>query len=613
MNANGDSMRKIQRIFFLLFFPIFLQASLFGSDLSAKAQRAKDTLEGIDEIVQKALEDYRVPGVAIGLLVDGQIVYAKGFGFRDAEEKLPVTTDTLFAVGSCTKAFTSFLMGTLIDQGLVSWDDRVMDILPEFRLWDQYATQNLTIRDLLTHRSGMPRHDFMWYNSEMTKEEVVRRIRYLEPSTDIRQRYQYNNLMYFTAGYAMERVTGKTWEDLVTQRILHPLEMYRTNFSVDDMQQTSDYACPYLERNDRLRKIPFRNISLIGPAGSMNSCVSDLMHWVQMQLDGGYYNQEALISPATLQEMHAPQVIVPGAPESKETLLYAYGIGWSVLSYRGHYYVSHDGGIDGFTSVVGLLPNERVGIVVLANKNLTTLPRYISFEIMDRVLELPHIDWLAEGVEGLRKARDTLQESRQREDLMRKKNTHPSHDLVDYAGEYEHPGYGKIQVDVVDDRLHVTYNGITRILDHWHYDVFVLSEETQDQLVSLEGTKFTFHSNINGDIDALAIPFEPTTSEIVFKRKAGDALSAMTYLRKFAGVYEIYGYTVEIAIRDSALFAVIPSQPIYELVPTGENEFSVKSMTGYSVRFVLDNEGQVEEVLLVQPYGAFSARPKKVS
>lgn len=605
-------MRKHYRFFVFLFFPIFLQAFLFDADLSPKAQRAKNALEGFDEVVQKALEDYRVPGVAVGLLVDGEVVYAKGFGFRDMESQLPVNTDTLFAVGSCTKAFTAFLMGTLVDQGIVRWDERVIDLLPEFRLWDQYATQNLTVRDLLTHRSGMPRHDFMWYNSAMTREEVIKRIRYLEPSTDIRERYQYNNLMYFTAGYAMEQVTGKSWEELVTQRILHPLDMHRTNFSVDEVQRDRNFAYPHLERNDHLRKIPFRNISLIGPAGSMNSCVSDLLHWVQLQLDGGIYDRQSLISPATLQEMHAPQVIVPGAPESKETLLYAYGIGWSVLSYRGHYYVSHDGGIDGFTSVVGFLPNERVGLVVLANKNLTTLPRCLSFELLDRVLEMPHIDWLAQGAEGIRKARETQRESQQKEDLLRKKNTRPSHDLEEYIGEYEHPGYGKVQVDLVDERLHITFNGITRILDHWHYDVFVLSEETQDQLVSLEGTKFTFHNNINGDIDELAIPFEPNTGEIVFKRKAGGSLSSTDYLRRFAGVYEIYGYTVEIAIRDSALCAVIPSQPIYELVPISENEFSVKSMTGYSVRFVLDGQGQVEEVLLVQPYGAFSARPKKV-
>lgn len=598
---------------FVFLLPIFLQAGLFDwfETLTPKAQRAKMLLEDFDLVVEKALEDFQVPGLAIGVVVDGHVVYAKGFGYRDIESKTPVNADTLFAIGSCTKAFTTFVAGNLVDEGKIGWDEPVIDILPEFRLWDQYATTNVTLRDLFTHRTGMPRHEFVWYNSKMSKEEMLRRIRFLQPSLNIRQRYQYGNLMYFIGGLAMERAAGKPWEQLVKERILTPLEMDSTNFSVDETQKTGNFAYPYIEKQEQLKKMPFRNLSLISAAGAMNSSVADMTHWLKMLLAGGVYKSQALISPATLQELLAPQVIVPGAPESKESLLYAYGIGWGVISYVGHYYVSHDGVSDGFTSVTGILPGENIGIVVLSNKNMTPLPRYVSVQIMDRLLGLPYHDWFQEGVESIRKNRQTLKETRIEDDLSRKKGTMPSHPLQEYVGYYEHPGYGKIEIVLNNGQLQAIYNDLVFILDHWHYDVFRVSEEKQDMVVSVEGTKFTFCNNADGDIGELIVPFEPLADDIVFKKKSEEKLSTLAYLRQFTGIYEIYGYTVEIVIRNHALVAIIPGQPNHELVPRCENEFTVRAVTGSTVRFIMDENNQVQEVLLIQPYGAFSAKPRK--
>jgi CubicO group peptidase (beta-lactamase class C family) len=601
--------------FFLLLFCAAIQvhASIFDwfSTTSEKAKRAQMVMEGFDEIAKRAMEDYEVPGLAIGIVVDGHLVYAKGFGYRDVEKKLPVTADTMFPIASCTKAFTAFIAGSLVDEGILSWDQMVIDVLPEFRLFDQYATQNLTMRDLLTHRSGMPRHDFMWYNSTMSRAEVIRRIRYLEPSCDLRERYQYGNLMYLTAGYAMEQLAGKSWEAMVSEKILSPLKMKRTNFSVEEMQKDKDFAYPYREKNGQIKRMPFRDVSLVGPAASINSSVNDISHWIQMQLAGGIYEGTPMISPATLQEMHTPQVIIPGAPESKESLIYAYGIGWGISSYRGQYFLSHDGGIDGFTSVVGILPHKGIGVVVLANRNLTSLPRFLSLQAIDRVLELPQIDWLKEGLDGIKKSKESAQENKKKEDFQRKKGTTPSHPLEQYAGAYEHPGYGIVKIECVEGKLRSTFNGIASALEHWHYDVFEVGEESQDTLISREGTKIAFRNDVRGEIEDLVIPFEPNAGDIVFRKKVEAAHSTLSYLRQFIGLYEIYGYTVEIVIRNHALCAVIPGQPLYELVPTGaDNEFNVKSMTGYTVRFIL-KEGKVDEVLLVQPYGAFTAKPKR--
>jgi CubicO group peptidase (beta-lactamase class C family) len=597
----------------LLILPIWLQAGLFNwfEPLSPKAQRAKDVLDGFDAQIERALSDYQVPGMVVGIVVDGRVVYSKGFGYRDLEKKLPMTDETLCAIGSCTKAFTTFVMGNLVDEGLLGWDQPVIDVLPQFRLWDQYATTNLTIRDLLTHRTGMPRHEFVWYNSKMNKAEMLKRIRYLQPSFDIRERYQYNNLMYFTAGLAMEEVTGKTWEELIQERILKPLDMTSTNFSVKDMQKSGKYAFPYVERSDKQKKMAFRDLSLIGPAGSLNSNVVDMTHWIQMQLARGVYHNQTLISPATLQELHAPQIIVPGAPETKETLLYAYGIGWVVLSYRGHYFISHDGVSDGFTSVIGLLPGENIGLIVIANKNMTSLPRYLSFAAIDRILELPFHDWFKEGVDSIRKNKESLKERIVQEDRSRRKGTCHSHPLEDYPGVYENPGYGALTIELVNGQLQANYNDLLFVLEHWHYDVFNVIEEKQDMIVSIEGKKFSFCNEPNGEIGRLVVPFEPTAEDIIFTRRPTEKLSTLNYLRQFIGVFEIYGYVVEIVVRDHTLVAIIPGQPNYELVPSVENEFTVKTMTGSTVRFVMHPDNRVKEVLLIHPYGTFSATPRR--
>lgn len=605
-------MFKKYRILLLLF-PLILNAGLFDwvDSYSPKAQHAKDVLQGCDALIEQALIDFDVPGIAVGVVVDGEVVYAKGFGYRDVERKLPVTTDTIFAIGSCTKAFTGFLMGQLVDEGVLHWDEPVIDVISEFRLWDQYATTNLTIRDLLTHRSGLPRHEFFWYNSKMSKEEMLKRIRYLQPSYDFRERYQYGNLMYFTAGLALERATGKTWEQLIKEKILDPLNMTHTNVSVDETCQSWNYAHPYITKHEALKKIPYRNLSLIGPAGGINSNIDDMLNWIKMLLNDGVWKDSALISPVTLQEIETPQVIIPGAPETEESKLYAYGIGWGIISYRGHYYVTHDGVSDGFVANAGIIPSENIGLVILSNKNMTSLPRYLSCEIVDRILEIPNRNWLQKEAENIKRNKDAKKNNQQEEDLLRKKGTHPSHPLEDYVGLYEHPGYGRLTVDLMDDKLQVNYNDLIFILDHWHYDVFSISEEMQDTIVSFEGTKFTFNHCAMGNIGEVKVPFEPTADDIIFKRIPEESLSTIAHLRRFLGTYEIYGYTIEIVLRDNALFAIIPGQPNYELVPIGEFEFTVKEMVGSNVRFVLNGENKVEEVLLIHPYGSFSATPRR--
>ncbi len=570
------------------------------------------SLEGFDEIVQTGMKEFQVPGLSIGIVADGRVVYAKAFGEREIEGKLPVTVDTLFPIGSCTKAFGAFAIGGLVEEGLVDWDQPVIDLLHEFRLWDPYATQNLTVRDLLSHRSGLPRHESMWFNSDFTTEEILARLRYLEPTCNIRERYNYNNLMYLVLGEVMERSSGMSWKELVRSRILQPLGMNSTCFSTTEMEMTADYASPYLGKGDGLVKMLMKDMSLVGPAASMASSVRDMCSWVQLQIEDGVWQGKPLIGLATLKEMHSPQVVISGYPESKEARLSAYGLGWCVQTYRGAYNVSHDGGPPGFTSFVSILPQEKVGIVILCNKNLTALPRILGMHAFDKLLRLPEINWLEQGLEGLEKNRDAMQDEKKSEDLNRKRGTMTSHPLEEFEGTYEHPGYGLLDVFFEDGVLQAKFNKIVYKLSHWHYDVFSTDSLSEEMLVPREGLKFSFFSNLSGDIDTVAVPFEANAPDIVFKRKAEARHESLAYLRQFQGTYEIYGYAFDIIVKNHALFSMIPGQPVYELVPGAENEFTIKSQTGYLVRFSQNPAGEVDEVLLIQPYGlVYSAKKKK--
>ncbi|MBI3508593.1 MAG: serine hydrolase [Chlamydiia bacterium] len=604
-------MARLWLIFFLSIYTT-VQAGLFDwfHSLSPKGKRAQAVLTEFEPKVEEALKEYQVPGLAIGVIVDHELVYAKGFGYRDLEKKLPMTTETLFGVGSCTKAFTAFLAGMFVDEGKLSRDTPVFTVLHDLRLWNYDVTYHLTFRDVLTHRSGLPRHDFLWYNANMERNELLKKLQYLEPACHLRQRYLYNNLMYVTAGIALEKIGNQSWEDLVTAKILKPLGMQATNFSIEKMKQSRDHAIPYIEKGKKIEPMTIRDFSIIGPAGSMNSNIEDLALWLRLHLNEGILNNQKFLQSSTLQEMLIPQVITGGTPEVQDISFYSYGIGWNISSYRGRYLVSHDGGVDGYTSVVAFFPRENVGIVILANKNLSVLPRFLSFQVQDLVLELSAMDWLKEGLESLKKTRDLADSTPGAAEPMRKTGTQPSHSLSDFVGKYEHPGYGVLSIDLENGKLKATLNDFSYLLEHWHYDVFVIAEDVQQKLISLAGTKCSFHTNISGDIAEVAIPFESNVKEIVFHKKQEPALQTLAYLRQFTGQYEIYGYTVDIHIRNGTLHAAIPGQPLYELVPTAENEFSVKAKTGYNVRFVLDSNGLVSEVLLMQPYGTFSAKPK---
>jgi CubicO group peptidase (beta-lactamase class C family) len=588
-----------------------------GATLHFKLQRrataatgAGEALRGMDDFINQALLDWHVPGLALGIVVDDEVVLIKGYGKRDLETDLPVTPKTLFAIGSATKAFTSFALGTLVDEGKLEWDKPVAQYLPGFRLYDHYASTHITPRDLVTHRSGLPRHDLAWYNNNgLSRREMVARLPFYSPNKELREQFQYNNMMFLTAGYLVGELDARSWEDSIRARIFEPLGITSSNFSVNDSQKTDDFAQPYEWKDDTIRKMAFRNIDNVGPAGSINSNVADMSQWLRLQLGKGKLNGLRIIGEGTLTDMHTPHVAIPALPDPEEPDVSpaSYGMGWFVQTYRGHYWVHHGGAIDGFLAQISFFPTDGIGVVALANMNGALLPGLVTRHAVDRLLGLERKDWNGKALAKWKAGQAASKEAETKKDTLRKPGTTPAHPIDDYAGEYEHPGYGIVRIEARDAGLVMTYNNIVTPFEHWHYEVFNGLENPDDH--TFENLRIQFLSNLKGDVDRVAVPLEPAVPEILFSKRPDKQLSDPVYLQRFAGIYELAGVDVTIALQGRILTVLVPGQPLYELTGTRNDEFDLKGITGFSVRFAADGEGAMT-AYLNQPNGVFELRRK---
>jgi CubicO group peptidase (beta-lactamase class C family) len=568
-------------------------------------ERFSGILENIAAFIDTTRISWNVPGVAVAIVKDDEVVFSRGFGNRDVENTLPVTPQTLFPIGSSSKAFTALGLKILEADGLIDIDAEVRDYLPDFRMYDTYRTEKLTPRDLVTHRSGLPRHDYVWYGSPFSREELYKRIRYLQPNKDLRTTFQYQNLMYMTAGYLIGKLSDSSWEDFTRERILEPLGMLNTNFSVIETQQSDDHALPYRLGDDNVaEKIPYRDLTAIGPAGSINSSVTDMASWVRFNLGDGTFNGEQLVSSSELRDMQSPHFVISGRVEHNEVLNRSYGLGWFVESYRGYYYIHHGGNIDGFSALVTLIPTEKIGVVVLTNLNANPLPNIISRYAADLLLGLDPVDWhgRSKGATG-----EEDEEEETRKEVDRIEGTKPSHELRAYAGEYEHPGYGIVTIELRGNNLVAMYNSFSMTMEHWHYNVFRATEETiPDMKVFI-----TFAPNVKGDIENLSVPLEPLAEEIVFTRMPSRDWFDTVYLSQFIGEYELPGLTLRIDRGPGQTIALfVPGQSSYTLEPYKEYEFNTRGLAGYSVRFIVDEQGAVTALDLIQPNGVFTAKRK---
>ena len=435
----------------------------------------------LDRVVQESRRNFEAPGIAVAVVKNGEVVYLRAFGQREVGKEEPVTPDTRFAIGSSTKAFTTAVLSTLVEEGKLSWDDPVQKHLPGFRLSDPLANENVTIRDLVCHRTGLSRNDALWYWTEYSREEILRRIGLVPLTKPFRSTYQYQNIMFLAAGELAGRVGGTSWESLVQVRILEPLGMTNTDFTVRQVVLSGDHATPHARRKEKIEVIPWRNIDNIGPAGSINSSARDMARWVQMLLNDGKFQERQILAKAQLEEMWQAQMVVREEGRSRElnpdTNLSAYGLGWRLQDYRGLHMISHGGAIDGFRAQVALLPRQKLGIVILTNLGGNNMPEALRFRMVDVLEKLPPKDWDSLYLATAKKQEQESLKRRLETDAKRFRDTKPSRELAAYAGEYEHSAYGRVLVTADPDGLRLQWQKVRLQLSHFHFDTFRSAED----------------------------------------------------------------------------------------------------------------------------------------
>jgi CubicO group peptidase (beta-lactamase class C family) len=585
----------------------FKRAAVPSPDTAAVTPPGKQGLDGLDEFITQTMKDWKVPGLAIAVVQGDKVTLLKGYGYRDMEKQLPVTPNTLFAIGSITKSFTVTTLGMEMDEGKVDWDKPVRDYLPGLKLFDQTLTEQIQIRDLLTHRSGLPRHDLLWYTSDFSREEIIRRLQYLEPSKPLRSTFQYNNIMFMVAGYIAGQLNGASWEDTVTQRVFKPLGMTGTNFSELETQNSADFGQPYRKGSDlraELKRIPFDaqcpNRCAMGPAGEINSNVSDMSKYLLFHLNHGKVDGKQLLSENNSIQMQTPQMAIAGAPAYKESGENSYGMGLFLTSYRGHKEVEHGGNIDGFSANLAFLPGERIGVVVLTNLDGTPVPGIVTMNIFDRLLGLDQVPWNQRLLASEAGGKKAEQEAKDKGYSPRKLGTHPSHELTDYAGEYSNPGYGQVTIEQSGDGFKITLNKVTKPLEHYHYDQFQIPA---DPLDPFEKMRVQFVTGMDGDISSLSMPLQPDVKDIVFTRMPDKQLTQRSFIEPFTGSYEIAGSPVPLKVSlrgENSLIISVPGQPDYKLNPQRGTMFQLADIPGITIEFKRDAQGKVNEAALNQ-------------
>ena len=562
-------------------------------------------MESIGRFVAGQLAAWEVPGCAIAAVRDHDVILATGHGRRDLEAELPVTPDTLFAIGSTTKAFTAATVGALVDDGLLEWERPLRDYLPELRLHDPVVTDRLSVIDLLSHRSGLPRHDLAWLGHPgRSRAELVRRLRFLPLSRDLRQEFQYCNFGYLVAGHVVEVLSGTPWEDYLRTRLLAPLGMGRSNLSADDMSADPDHATAYERRQGVVGPVPQRPVTAMAPAGAVNSCAADMARWLLAQLGGGQVDGQAVMSPGTVARQHRPHMLMPEDRTFPGSTRHAYGLGWMIGRYRDHRLAEHGGGIDGFLTECMLLPDDGIGVAVMTNTSSSAMAPVVAYRVLDELLGLEPLDWHSSFKARFDAATAGIREARGARRVVREAPL--PRPLGAYAGEYEHPGYGTLTITVEGEILRPDLGTMDLSLAHRHYETFDLEwHELGDQSHVFP---LMFLSDPDGDITALTVPFEPSVEPLRFERLPDARARDPEVLRRLCGTYSMGPIEVVVAQQgDHVLTVATPGAPPFELQAGRGLRFEVKGQPGITAEFELDETGAVVQ-LVAQPLGIF--RPK---
>jgi len=461
-------MKKLTLVVLIfVIFPLFVYA-----------QSLDDKLKEIDAYAQQVIADWKGPGMAIAIVKDDKVVLQKGYGLRELGKPDKVDENTLFAIASNTKAFTTASLAILVDEKKLSWNDKVSKYLPDFQMYDPWVTHELTIRDLVSHRVGLDTFsgDLLWYDTTYSTDEILRRVRYLKPVSSFRSRYGYQNLMFIAAGKVVEKVSGKPWADFVKERILTPLGMNRTTTSIRDLRD--NYAIPHNESGGTLRVLPLGFLDSAAGAVRLNSSVADLSKWIRLQLGRGTFEGKTIFSRQQSWEMWQPNIMQPISEASSQNNptrhFNAYGMGWGMYDYYGRKIINHSGGLDGMLSYTVLIPEENAGFVVLTNNESPSFLIMMN-KIRDMLVDAPKRDWNAEAKAQVERNKAADAAERAKVDAARVPNTKPSLDLAKYAGTYSSQMYGDVTVTNENGKLVLRLGPAPNFvadLEHWHYDTF---------------------------------------------------------------------------------------------------------------------------------------------
>jgi len=475
----------------------------FDARAQAPAPQRVD-LSAFDALVAKAARDWRVPGLAIAVVKDDSLVFAKGYGVLEVGKPAPATAHTRFAIGSTTKAMTTAALAMLVDEGRLHWDDRVIDYLPEFRLYDPWVTRELTIRDVLTHRSGLPSVDLLWTRGDLTNAEMINRLRTVRPATSFRSTWDYNNVVYTIAGAIVARVSGMPWDQFVRKRIFGPLQMRESLTLVADLPGQSDVATPHALSRDTVRVVPVRSTDGVAAAGSVWSSVSDMSRWMRFMLDSGRVGTTRLITPATFSEIVAPQIRAPKEEYPALRLArpntFSYALGWFVQDYHGETVWMHTGSIDGMSAIIGLMPDRRLGVYVLANLDHAELRHALMYQVFDLYTGAAPRDWSAE-------LRALFESTRGRPAMSATGQALPAPavptlPLERSVGTYADSTYGEVVVSLADGALSARFGSREfGRLDAGPYDAFRPHTPT----AALGGAPLTFVPDGAGGVASLRV------------------------------------------------------------------------------------------------------------
>jgi len=547
------------------------------------------------ELVVTEQERFGVPGVAIAVVADGEVVLCEGFGLRDLENVEPVTADTHFPIASDSKAFTAALLCQLADHGALDLDQPVRELLAWFEMRDPHATALVSTRDLLAHRTGLPRHDLVWYgDSGITNEGAARALRHLELNRQPRQTWQYNNLCFLTAGHVTEVLTGKDWEEALQEELLTPLGMRATVLTPWD-PAVKELAQPYKEVDgtNALQQIPRKKTT--GPAGGIVSTASDIALWLQARLGG----RPHVLSEAALAQLHTPAMVGGvGMAAFDERQPMGYALGCQVESYRGTRIVRHGGNLVGFSSDVTVVPGRNIGVAVFANQHGTALRDALPLMVIDQLLGLEPTPWgerYHELMTASRKgALDALAHKQSRA-----AGGPSSRGLDAYAGTYTHPAYGTLTVRREGESLVPDFHQLGELLrlDHRNQDSYDLFLVEFDMAAPL-----TFTQDRDGEVDGLVVGLEPAVPPIRFERAAPALDPALR--AALPGRYTMGPHTLVLRTRGEDLLAGVPGGGDLVLVSAGGTRFTAPAMPAMTLEAKLDANGEVTQ-LVVEPLGVF--------